>query len=198
MNFVQWRNLHKITQQQISDEAKVSVTSVIKYERDESLRSDTKAKIEKYINSVDGGVYLAQKKDYRPKSIFVDDIWQYIPKEYSFIAKDKNDLVYLHENKPTVERATGVWSSDSMQRLPLNVDFGLVFDWTECCFERPYNYWDYIGKIGIFSSVDKPEYTILGKLTSIDLDSKAPFQKDSGLYYSNFRPLTEMEKNELA
>ena len=62
------------------------------------MRDETRAKIEKYINSIDGGVYLAQKKDYRPKSLPIDDIWSYIPKEYSFIAKDKDDLIYRTED----------------------------------------------------------------------------------------------------
>ena len=198
MNFTQWRNFHKLSQQQVVDGSGVSINSIIKYEKGETMRDDTRAKIEKYINSIDGGVYLAQKKDYRPKSLLIDDIWSYIPKEYSFIARDKDDIIYLHKNKPIVDKSTGTWSSDSMTRLPLNVYFGEFLEWTDCCFERPYNYWDYINKIGIFSDSNKPDMTVIGKLVNIDLDSDFPFIKENGKAYTDFRPLTDLEKNELA
>lgn len=198
MNFTQWRNFHKLSQQQVVDGSKTSFTSVNKYEKGENIREDTRKKIEKYINSIDEGIYLSQKKDYRPKSLSIEDAWSYIPKEYSYIAKDKDDLVYLHRNKPIVDRQTGTWTSDSMTRLPINIYFGELLDWTECCFERPYNYWDYVGKLGVFFDNKNPEITILGKLETIDLDSDEPFKKEKGYNYSNFRPLTGFEKSELA
>lgn len=192
MNFLQWRNLHKISQEDIAKLAKVSYTSIFKYEKGETLRQSTIDKIEKAINTIDGGLFISQKKDYSPKSILVDDLWKYIPKEFNYIAKDKHGDIYLFKSKPEINLQSGEYlSDDGCARLPLNINFNEV-DWKDCCEKRPYNYWDYIGKIGIF------EEKMIGKLESIDLECNTPFKMENGFCYSTFRPLTDLEKNELA
>lgn len=195
MNLIQWRQLHKINQQTIAEGAGVSITSIIKYERNEELRSATREKIESYINKVDGGLFVSQKRDYTPKSMEIDTLWSYIPKEYSYIAKDKSGEVYLHRSEPSVKQDT--WESNSCCRLPINILFEDE-DWKKCCVKRPYNYWDYVGKIGVFTDKNNLNFQIIGELESIDLESESPFKRKNGFSYSNFRPLSELEKNNLA
>ena len=195
MNLLQWRHLHKISQQTIADKAEVSITSVMKYERGEELRQATKDKIESYINKVDGGLFTSQKKDYTPKSIRVDEVWNYVPKEWNYIAKDKHGEVYLHRLEPRLDCES--WESNSCIKLPLNILFESN-DWKECCVKRPYNYWDYIGKIGIFSDKKNPDFQVIGELELIDLESELPFKRKNGFNYSCFRPLSVLEKDNLA
>lgn len=195
MNLTQWRHLHKISQQTIVDEAKVSITSVIKYEKGENLRDVTKNKIESYINKVDGGLFTSQKKDYAPKSISIDELWCYIPKEYNYIAKDKYGEIYLHCKEPYL--TSEGWESDNCVKLPINVLFDSS-DWKDCMIKRPYNYWDYVGKIGIFCDKKNLDFQLIGELESIDLESDTPFKRKNGFSYSSFRPLSEIERNNLA
>lgn len=198
MNFTQWRNLHKISQEQFAKLAKVAYTSILKYEKGGNLRQATIDKIEKAINDLDGGLFISQKKDYSPKSILIDDLWKYIPKEFNYIAKDKHGDIYLFKSKPEINLQSGEYLSDNgCARLPLNVQFDDL-DWKECIEKRPYNYWEYIGKVGIFSDSSNPNINIIGKLESINLDCDSPFKKENGFSYNNFRPLTELEKSELA
>lgn len=197
MNLVQWRHLHKISQQTIASEAEVSVNSIIKYEKGEELRDTTKNKIESYINKIDGGLFVLQKKDYSPKSLSIDDLWQYVPKEYNWIAKDKHGDVYLHTSEPHLDLASSGWESDNCVHLPINILFNSC-DWKECIVKRPYNYWNYINKIGIFSDNKNPDFQIIGELEFINMESESPFKRKNGFSYSNFRPLSEFEKDNLA
>ncbi len=195
MNLVQWRNLHKINQADFAEKANVAVTTVIKYERGEDIRDSSKKKIENFITKIDGGLFVQQKKDYSPKSISIDDLWQYIPKEYNYLAKEQSGEIYLHKNEPKLNN--GGFESDSCTKLPLNVYFDEL-DWKKCISKRPFNYWDYIGKIGIFTDKSNPDFMIIGKLESIDLDCDSPFKKEGSFKYTGFRPLSEKEKEELA
>lgn len=197
MDFAKWRTLHKLSQQQFSKLANVGYMTIIKYEKGGNLRQATIDKIEKAINDLDGGLYTSQKKDYSPKSIEIEDLWQYIPKEYNYIAKDKNEIIYLHTSEPKINLETMGYESDCCTKLPLNVQFDSL-DWKECCEKRPFNYWDYIGKIGVFGDKSNPDIYLLGKLESINLESDNPFKRENGFHYSTFRPLTELEKSELA
>lgn len=197
MKFIEWRKLHKITVDGFAKKAGVSINSIMKYEREAELRNDTIKKIEKVISEIDGGLYLNQKKDYSPKSFAVDDIWSYIPKEFNYIAKDFSGDVYLFENEPKIDYQNKTWVSDSCSKLPLNIQFDSL-EWKECLAKRPFNYWDYISKIGIFYDKDDNVNQTIGKLESINLENDSPFKRSGGFRYKHFRPLTDQEKAELA
>lgn len=196
MNFTKWRELHKVTVDGLAKKAGTSINSIMKYERGTELRNSTLKKIEKAISEIDGGLFVNQKKDYSPKSINVDDVWSYIPKEFNYIAKDFSGDIYLHKTEPSIKYQDKAWTSESCSKLPLNIQFDSL-EWKECMVKRPFNYWDYVGKIGIFYDKNN-DMQIIGKLESINLDSDSPFKRSNGFSYKNFRPLTEQERLELA
>lgn len=196
MNFTKWRELYKVTVVGLAKKSDTSINSIMKYERGAKLKNSTLKKIEKAISEIDGGVFVNQKKDYSPKSIHVDDIWPYIPKDFNYIAKDFSEDVYLFKSEPNIDYQNKTWTSHSCSKLPLNVQFDSL-DWKECMVKRPFNYWDYVGKIGIFYDKES-DALMIGKLESINLEDDSPFKRSGGFRYKHFRPLTEQEKAELA
>lgn len=162
------------------------------------VRITTLRKIEnavKEIKKEKQGIYV-RGGDYKPCLMPIDDLWKYLPNKLNYISQDKNGDFYAYESEPSLNRAESRWETDKgmVSKLPMMINNGGL-EWFESLCKRPINYWNYIGKYGLFADDDDLNI-MFGKLTGITEDNK--FQKNDGFTYANFRPLTDGEKEMLA
>lgn len=161
----------------------------------DGVRYNTAKKIEQFISSYQGEDVVSNPDDYKPAAIDVDELWKFLPKEVSFITKDENGSINGWNKRPVPKYDNKEWSCPDGRAfaLPLLVKFNSD-SWDGCLVERPYNFWDYLGKDGLF--IDDVDMPVFGRLTGIS--ERGTFQRNNGFYYENFRPLTENEKDNLA
>ena len=125
----------------------------------------------------------------------IDYLWKFLPADIKYIALDDNGEVYGFKGEPKYNYDKKEWECrDGCVNIPLNIDFdGVEAD--SSLVKRPYNYFDYIGKYGIFFDKDE-ESPIFGKLEYITGNGNF-CREGSAFKYANFRPLSEEEKGNL-
>lgn len=200
LDFKKWLKEHRITRSEFSIISGVSMGALRNYEESGStaVRYGTLEKIEKTIKELDSNAGAVNAESYKPAFITPDDLWKYLPKEIIYMAQEKDGSIYGYTECPVVNKDRSGWSflgsSGRMIKIPMLVNFDEE-DWFKTLTKRPFNFWEYIGKLGLFYD-DNTDSLMFGKLTAIMGDGK--FQKDNSFTYSNFRPLTTNEKEQLA
>lgn len=111
-----------------------------------------------------------------------------------WIAADEDGRVYAHEKEPMMGKNSWESAGGVVSELPLLIDFG-VDSWKDTKTRRPFNYWEYIGKCGIFSD-NHSDAEVWGVLVAIT--EKGMFRSDKLHLFEKFRPLTDEEKGNLA
>lgn len=197
MDFKKWLDEHDMSFTDFQNRSGVAYLSLKKYANGETSRiqRQTLKKIEKCMDQISNGVYSTTKEQYKPKVMPVDDLWSYLPKEIQYVAQDKKGDVYGYDSEPYISGEEYV--CDGMaNKIIISVDFG-TDNWRETKTQRPCNFWDYLGKYGLFYD-DDPNNAIFGQLEGISSDSENPFKRKGGFRYTNFRPLSLQEISELA
>lgn len=130
-----------------------------------------------------------------------------LDKKWKWIAKDRDNRIYIYALKPKNEYK--LWNNVSYfieitNTFQEEIDFG-TDDWTKCCVERPVDYSQYIGKLGIFSDrkdslkLECVEMDMVHLSILENIDDKKMFwpraYRDYCFRY--FRPLTKEEIKQL-
>lgn len=196
INLKKWLKENKLTNMDVVKGAGVASTSVVKYCQTggEGMRIPTVKRIENFVNNYHNKGDITSAQLWMPTAIKIDDLWKHLPKKAMWIAADEDGGVYAYEKEPIIR--TNSWESveGEVQTLPLLIDFG-VDSWKDTKTRRPFNYWEYIGKCGIFSD-NHSDAEVWGVLLAIT--DKGMFRSEKFHLFEKFRPLTDEEKGNLA
>lgn len=186
-----------LSQGEVAKRCQCCVTCVVKYEKGDSVAARSRKKIEDFIRSYSGEGVYAKLEDYKPAAMEVDALWKFLPPEIKFVAKDESGTIYGFKGEPKYNFQSGEWLCElGCVNIPLNVSFGNT-EPEDSLVKRPYNYFEFIGKYGIFSDGDETLNCLFGKLSGIT-EEGCFCREGSTFRYKNFRPLAEKEKENLA
>lgn len=191
-----WRKEHDVTLSELSKSCGIGVNTIMKAEKGVSISSKSEKKLMAFIRNYDEGGYYNETGKYKPAMMEIDDLWKYLPADIIYIAKDDSGDVYGFKGEPKYDYTKKEWKSDlGCCKIPLSVNF--EDNEPDCTLvKRPYNYFDFIGKYGLFFDNDE-ETLIFGKLIAITGNGK--FCREGSFFnYANFKPLSLEEKENLA
>lgn len=191
-NLKQWREENDVTQKEFAEKSGACLLSIHRYENGKGVSKKTENKILNFVKRYGNGGFYTNQSNYKPAQMTVDDLWKFLPAEIKFIAKDGSGAVYGFKAEPKYNHQSKEWSCESgCVNIPLNIDFENA-ESESSLVKRPYNFFDFIGKYGVF--FDNDENTLVfGKLEGIT--GNGSFCRENSTFtYANFRPLSEIEK----
>lgn len=199
-NYQEWLKQNNIPVAKLCKESGISLNTYYKLIKGDSMRESTVRKVDDYISKIDGNVYFNKKEKYVPKLLDVDDVWRFLTKEIKCICADKNGFIYGSTSTKIIpNRSEGFWDFETPNQgrfLPICLNIKMPSDWTNSKIERPVNFWEFVGKYGLFSD-NSSKSLMFGKLEGINDSLDCPFKMENGFAYQNFRPLNDIEKGNL-
>lgn len=127
------------------------------------------------------------------KQLSIEELWEYLPEEYKFVARDEDGDVWVTGERPSLV-AYG-WRPSPVEEFCEKVLFsisGLSEDWEKSLVERPVDMTKYIGCLGWFW--DDGCRKVVRLLDSVDPSGEYRYNTDFGEgCYEGFEPLSEAE-----
>lgn len=191
-----WRKEHNLSQRVVAEGCGVYMNAIVKFEKTGKISARTEKKLQEFVKRYqDGGVYTS-KEEYKPALMEIDSLCKFLPADIKYIAIDESNEAYGFKEEPKYSYGNKEWASEfGCVKIPLNINFEGVLP-ENSLVKRPYNYFDFIGKYGLFFDKDE-ESPIFGKLEYIT--GNGNFCREGCAFtYANFRPLSEAEKENLA
>jgi transcriptional regulator with XRE-family HTH domain len=192
-----WRNDHNMSQAEFAKACGSYINAVVNYERKGKASKKFLQKMKDFVGSYQDGAVYFNSNQYKPAQMQVDDLWKFLPADIIYIAKDENGDVYGFKAEPNYNYQKHEWICDlGCVHIPLNVSFDSS-DADKTLTKRPFNYFEFIGKYGIFYDKEDDLNPVFGKLHAITGTGKF-CRLGSSFSYENFRPLSKEEKDNLA
>lgn len=192
-----WRKDHNMSQLEFAKGCGTYINAVVNYEKSGKGSKKFLQKMKDFIGSHQDGAVYFNNNQYKPAQIEVDDLWKFLPPDITYIARDESGEVYGFKGEPRFNTQEKQWVCDlGCVLIPLNVNIDEVFA-SDSLRKRPFNYFEFIGKYGIFYDKEDDLNPVFGKLHAITGTGKF-CRLGSSFSYENFRPLSKEEKDSLA